>query len=422
MSTGRTERRWEGSVAALVLVLLLVGLTGCSGLQEEEPAAPRSTVPPAADVEIATLLVRRAQAIRTGDLPAFLGDVEQRPRFQARQQRLFLNLRELPIQVYRLQLQTAGMSTRPDGSVQAVVEQRLRIREYDAAAVRTRGLWTFRKDEDGRWLLAADRDAAFERENDIEPQPWELGRIQVETGRGVLGIFDAKSVNAAYQIIGAVEEGIDEVAAEVPVEWSRRVVVYALSDTRVLASLDNLPGGDPNRLDGVAFPVRVEEGAPRLAGIRFMLHPRMIFRNDATRSRLIRHELTHVALGRRDDRVPTWLAEGLAEYVSVQSIPPYERMISREALEAAQHRPRSMPGDSEFNGLRSGANYGLSWFACEYVADAFGEETLWRLFDAMRAGDGTAEADQDAVLLDVLGIDGAELARVSARKIVTTFG
>ena len=85
-------------------------------------------------------------------------------------------------------------------------------------------------------------------------------------------------------------------------DWSERVVVYALSDLRALAELDNLPGGDPDRLDGVAFPVRAGPRTRTLASTRFMLHPRMIYRNDQTRDRLIRHELTHVALGLRTTR------------------------------------------------------------------------------------------------------------------------
>lgn len=424
MSTGRTERRWEGDSAALALtlVLLLSGLAGCSADTDDGPQVQRSTTPAALDTEVGALLHRRARSLRSGDLPAFLADVDDaRPRFRARQERLFLNLRELPIGTFGYVLQ-GNPVTLSDGRVQAVVEQRLLLAGYDAAAVRTRALFTFRRNEDGQWRLAEDRDREFERENDIEPQPWDLTRIEVERGDGVLGIFDDRSVDAAYQIIASVEDGIDEVTREVPVPWRRRVVVYALSDLTVLASLDNLPGGDPDRLDGVAFPVRVAEGAQRLAGIRFMLHPRMIYRNDGTRSRLIRHELTHVALGRRDDNVPTWLAEGIAEYVSVQAIPADQRMISRQALEVAQTEPTSLPRDRRFNGPHSGANYGLAWYACEYVVDAFGEETLWRLFDAMRGGGGTSEDEQDAVLLDVLGMDSAELARVSARSIVDTFG
>ncbi|MGH8826520.1 MAG: MMPL family transporter [Jiangellaceae bacterium] len=162
-------------------------------------------------------------------------------------------------------------------------------------------------------------------------------------------IFDPRSVDAADEILSTVEEGIGNVSEELPLSWSRRVVVYALSDIRVLAGLDDLPGGDPERLDGVAFPVRASPGSRELAGHRFMLHPRMIDRDGAARDRLIRHELTHVAIARRDDHVPTWLSEGIAEYISVQAIAPQERMISREAAESGIRR---LPRDGQFNGSR----------------------------------------------------------------------
>jgi hypothetical protein len=374
------------------------------------------------NADLQELLARRARSVRTGNLTAFLDDVDSaRPNFRARQERYFLNLRELPLAAFRYSLDQ-GVTTLPDGRMQGVVELRMRLERYDALPVRTAALFTFRRLESGAWVLSEDRNRAFEKDNDIEPQPWDLMRIQVKEGDGVLGVFDEQSIDAAYQIIDEIEDGIRVIKQEVPVRWSGRVVVYALSDMRVLSGLDDLPGGDPNRLDGVAFPIRASPESPRLAAIRFMLHPRMIYRNDESRSRLVRHELTHVAIGRRDDRVPTWLSEGLAEYVSVQPIVPYERMISREALDAAQAGPDSLPLDNEFNGPHSGANYGIAWYACEYIADAFGEKALWRLFDAMRAGNGTSEEEQDAVLERLFGFDGDDLARLSARKIVNTFG
>jgi hypothetical protein len=402
---------------------LVPGLLGCSlPFGDDDPPSDPPDTRSALEADLDTLLGTRARAVRTGNLNAFLEGVDNdRPKFLARQERYFLNLRELPLGVFRYSLE-AGVVSLPDGRVQGVVQLHMRLSGYDARPVRRAALFTFRHLPGGTWVLSEDRNRTFEKDNDIEPQPWDLMRIQVKEGDGVLGVFDEESIDAAYQIIDEIEDGIRVIKEEVPLSWSGRVVVYALSDLRVLSGLEDLPGGDPNRLDGVAFPVRVSRESPRLAAIRFMLHPRMIYRNDETRSRLVRHELTHVALGRRDDRVPTWLSEGLAEYVSVQPIVPYERMISRQALEAAQAGVDYLPLDTEFNGPASGANYGLAWYACEYIAHAFGEKTLWQLFDVMRAGDGTSETEEDAVLEQVIGIDGTELAKLSARKIVNTFG
>ena len=168
------------------------------------------------------------------------------------------------------------------------------------------------------------------------------------------------------------------------------------------------------------MPVR--PGSDEYAGTRFLLHPRILERTPERRKRLIRHELVHVALGSSDDTVPTWLSEGLAEYVSVRPLAPQERMISEAAVAAARTGVDRLPSDATFNGDESAANYGLAWFACEYVAAAYGEQVLWNLFDAMREDGGVSDADQDVVLVDVLGIDGSTLAKAAADRVVDVFG
>ncbi len=413
--------RSGGLALLLVLLVVLSGLSACSLVSGDEDAGP-PVAPPDVTADVRELLTRHARALRRGEMTAFLDDVDAtRKPFAARQKRYFLNLRQLPLATFGWRVPDNSVTETEDG-LRAVVELRMQLDGYDTVPVVTPQALTFTRSEDGELLLAGDRDAAFIERYDIELAPWDLMSIEVETGDGVLGVFDADSVDAAYQIIAAVEEGIDAIDAEVPLDWSERVVVYALSDIRALAELDHLPGGDPDRLDGVAFPVRAGPRTRKLASTRFMLHPRMIYRNDQTRDRLIRHELTHVALGVRDDKVPTWLSEGIAEYVSVQPIPTYRRMIAKDALARAQAGMDGLPRDKTFNGAHSGANYGLAWFACEYVATTYGEEALWRLFDTMRAEGGAGEKAQDAVIQEVLNISGDQLADAAAQKIVNTFG
>ena len=61
--------------------------------------------------------------------------------------------------------------------------------------------------------------------------------------------------------------------------------------------------------------------------------------------------------------------------------------------------------------------------ACDYIADEFGEGRLWELVDAMHnGGEGTADADQDRVLDQVLGFDSRELARRAAARIRNIYG
>lgn len=396
----------------------VISLTACNSFDHDVVEVPVN-VAPAVDDAISDALALRARAVRTRDQPVFIDgiDADERP-FLRTQARLFDNLQELPLEAFDYELR--GVTELPDGRVEADIIQSMQLRGFDTEPVRTAGRFTFRE-FNGRWVLDRDHNDAFDLDHQIHRQPWELSRIEAEQQAGVLGIFDRDSIDAAYQIMPAVADGIADISARIPLRWSQHVVVYALSKITMMASLDDLPGGDPERLEGVAFGVPAAPGTTRLAGMRFMLHPRLIDQDDDRRDRLIRHELTHVAIGTRDDHVPTWLAEGLAEWVSVQAVPLAQREISREAFEMAQSGITSLPADADFNGAHSQANYGIAWYVCEFISRRFGEKRVWRLLAAMDKGAGTPEADQDKVLADVLGISGDQLAAAAGRKIVRTF-
>jgi hypothetical protein len=145
----------------------------------------------------------------------------------------------------------------------------------------------------------------------------------------------------------------------------------------------------------------------------------MLSGDPAGLARLVRHELTHIALGERDDLVPVWLGEGLAEWVSVQPIPPRRRLIGAAAIEAARSGPSELPEDATFNGPDQGAHYGLSWWACQAIVDMYGEQMLWRLLDDLAATDEANQADE---LQQVLQMGTGQLAREAARRILATYG
>jgi hypothetical protein len=61
--------------------------------------------------------------------------------------------------------------------------------------------------------------------------------------------------------------------------------------------------------------------------------------------------------------------------------------------------------------------------ACDYIAATQGEPRLWQLMDALHdGGNGTDDAHEDAVLERVIGLDGAQLARRAAARIVRIYG
>ena len=320
------------AVALLLLGLVAGSLTSCSLLDGDDRAGASPTTsaappPPGVVDELKRVLRRRAVAVREGKEAEFRAGLARRDAaFAAAQADYFGTMQQLPVQVFRYGFDPADI-LRVQDSYWVVVEVHLQLEGYDAAPVVTRDRYLFAPGGRGRLRLASVTDAAWEERNAVLSQPWDRGPVEVRSVDGVLGIFDEGSVGAADALLASVQRGLGEVRAVVPYDWEDRVVVYAFSDTGFLASLEQLPGGDPDLVDGVAFPVPVDDDDPAAgaAGVRIVLHPRMLTRTDEARDRLVRHELTHVALGPRDDHVPAWLSEGLAEWVSVAPMAPEDR-------------------------------------------------------------------------------------------------
>ncbi|MGB0100147.1 MAG: hypothetical protein WBP61_07680 [Nocardioides sp.] len=388
----------RGSRTLLAAVLLLAALAGCSSEDETESAQPTPT-----DVARAAsrALDARARAVRQEDADAFDRRLAGRPAFRERQQVWFDNLAQLPVGRLGYRLDPASI-VRDGTSYTATVETTLLLEGYDAAPVTTEGRYRFRPAarRPGRFLLTAV--------DEQEPQPWDRGPVEVREGAGVLGIFDSGSIDAAPELLSSVESGLASVAAQVPYDWTRSVVLYALADPAYFDGLRDVPGDDPEDLDAVAFPVG--------ESTRFALNPRMLAQPGGERDRLVRHELTHVAVGTRDDHVPVWLSEGVAEYVAVRPLAPQDRRISRGAVLAAA-AGAGLPEDETFNDQDSDAHYGLAWWAIEYVADAYGDDAPWQLLDAMAEPD----ADPDRVLRVQFGTSTRELADQAARLILSLY-
>lgn len=424
-STGPdTVRLRRTTWAALLIGLLAPALVSCTGDPEPTlPAAPGAS--PLAVAPLAEdLLAQRAKAVRLGDREAFEATLDVTDdAFAASEVAYFDNLAQLPIAAFSYALDPASVVRRGAG-FDAVVEVAVRLKGYDDRPVVRPRRFHFVRDETGTGLLVASRrDRAWEQRNGIAVQPWESGPVTVVERDGVLAIFDRRSRHRADEVMSVVARSRDQVAAIVPYAWSGNVVVYALSDTDALESLD-VPGEDPAVLDAVAFaipaetPLGEESADGPIASTRFLLHPRMLRTERLPLARLVRHELTHVALGQRDDNAPTWLGEGIAEWVSVQPLVKTDRLISQAAIDAARAEPEALPADLDFHGSDQTANYGLSWWACEAIVELRGERMLWRLLDELAP---LAPGDQDDQLQQVLQMGNGQVAREAARRILATY-
>jgi hypothetical protein len=422
----RSTRR--GAFAVLLVVLAVVGtlLTGCSSGGGSSLLGDRGTVSRAEEQQ---LLDQRSRAIRDGDLQAFLATVDRSDqKLVARQRRYFANLRQLPLQElgytvlksdWPAGLRAAGWAS--DVSVPQV-RVSTQLRGFDTMPVQRVTGFAFAR-RGGRVVIVSELTGAGRQFPGSNPAPWDLVRIHVRNDLDTLQLYDDTTWARAGTVAAALRTGVADVRSAVPYPWNGRAVVYVFGKPAVLNSFDGVPGGNITHLGAMTFPMYAVLGQPAVAGIRFTLLPSSLRAGPVFLDRIIRHELTHVALAERDDGVPVWFAEGIAEYVGARDIPQDQRRIATVALARARQGVDGMPSSRGFNGADQAWHYALSWMACDYIAATRGEGTLWRLMEALHAGGGgTTDAQQDAVLQRVLGIDGAELAQRAATRILRTYG
>ncbi|GAA1770976.1 hypothetical protein GCM10009795_016310 [Nocardioides hankookensis] len=393
---------------AVLLALCLTGpaLVACSG--DDEPGETTASAPTDVAGEIGDALDARATAVRRGDPRRFTRTLGGGRSFREQQQTWYANLTQLPLERFRYRFDPASLVRDGDG-YWVTVDEVMQLDGYDAAPVVAPDRFRFEAGSSGRMRLTSVTDQDWETAHRIQPQPWDLGPVDVRAGAGVLGVFDAGTVDAAGPLLTSIEAGIGDVSAWVPYDWSRTVVVYALSEPTFLDGLEDVPGDDPGDLDAVSFPVG--------DGTRFVLNPRVIGDPGPDRDRLVRHELTHVAVGTHDDTAPVWLSEGLAEWVSVRPLAPEDRRLPDAALTAAENGASDLPDDDTFNDDDSQAHYGLSWWAVEYVADSYGDQAPWLLLDALTA----PGADVDEVLRDQFATSTHDLAEQADKMILATY-
>jgi hypothetical protein len=429
---GRAQRPGRPAALVVLLALLAALVAGCGGSDPAVEQAPSQGSAAAVGAQRAraaeqTVLDQRARAVRERDLRLFLRRVDRSDRgLVARQTRYFRNLVQLPLAElgWRVEQEQwdidAPASWGEDVRVPKITLS-LQLAGYDARPVeRVDGLaFDFRR---GRPLIVSDRTGTGKPLTEGALAPWDLTAISVREERGVLGVFDARTKDTARTVVPVVREGIGQLDRALPFRWADRVVVYSIGDPQVLASFSDVPGGAIDHLGALTFPVYADPER-HVASVRMLLLPSSVSAGQPFLGRIVRHELSHVAVGPRDDGAPTWFSEGLAEYLGARDLPEDQRIIPTDALARAREPQDGMPPSTGFNGDDQEWHYALSWMACDWIARTRGEATLWQLMRSLHAGGrGTTDAEQDMVLESVLGIGSVELSRQAAARIRTIYG
>lgn len=422
----RSPTRRSGPVRGALRSLLFLTLVGLLSLTACSDDLPPPTYSGDAFADVGELMQRtvnaRAAALREHDVARFRRTLDDGDAGLLQDQQVYYdNLEQLPIQVlrYRVLPQTIAVVEGTDDYWAEVVVA-LRLQGYDDAPVRTRDRFLFTPSASGsRMLIASTTDYDWEAEHPGNAQPWDLGAVEVEERVGVLGVFDEYTRDSASSVLDSVSSGRTDVRAIIGDDESSTagVIVYSLQDPTFLRGLANQTVGDPDRADGLTIAVPIDAAMPGMgaASYRIFLNPRVLLEQPAVIGRLVRHELTHAMLRSRGRGAPLWMNEGLAEYVSVRSMPPAKRRLPASALSVGA-TATDLPGEAEFAGGEAEAWYAVSWWVCEYVASAYGEDVLLLLLDRLENG-----ADQAEALQAVLGITSSQLAQRGVALMTTTY-
>jgi Peptidase of plants and bacteria len=168
--------------------------------------------------------------------------------------------------------------------------------------------------------------------------------------------------------------------------------------------------------------VTLAEGPATTSAVRILVNPE-VSRTLAPvgTAVVLLHEMVHVATRSTDSPAPTWIVEGLADYVALQAHPSAGDGAAAALLQQVrtQGPPRRLPVDDRFGAGAEdlAVGYAEGWLACRYVAETYSPAALQRLYTAL---DSRVALDQ--AVEDELGVSADALTAGWRRYLVRLAG
>lgn len=382
-------------LAALLAAQLAVAGVAVARHSSAAPPAPRpvaarpgiSVLVPDRESAVRALLVQRSEAVRRHDRARFLATVEPGP-FATRQAQLYDALAQLPLAEWDYELVAANSQP----ASRALDRRRghwwspettlvYSLRGFDTAPVRRREQLTFVQ-RGGRWLVAADDDfPGVPTGRDL----WDDGSTLVVRTPSCLLAGHPRRAALVRSLAAQCEAAIPRVSAVWGNGWTRRVVLLVPDDARELARL--VPeAGDLSQIAAVAT---AEISGSHPSANRVLVAPAVFERLGPLGRRVVlTHEVTHVASrAATGSQVPTWMAEGLADYVGYlgTSLPVQVAASELQVDVRAGRVPTHPPDDAAFDGSRKdlAQNYESSWLAIRLLATRYGQAGMLTFYRAV---------------------------------------
>jgi hypothetical protein len=400
-------------VAAAAVLQLLAGITAVALVQ---PAAPPAGGPSEVRARIAPphpeslqareerqeaveqLLADRAGALLRRDRRAFLSTVDPAATaLRARQEELFEALREVPLRTWRYVLDPTEERPgepaldrkygrdrwwAPDVTLEYALEG------FDERPVAAAHHLTFVR-RAGRWLLAADDDFA-----PTARALWDRGPVVSERVDDVLVLGRPTARPLLRSIAQLTAHEVPRVSAVWGPGWRRGVVVLVPGSAQEMAELLG-SRADLSRIAAVATAELTGASGEFAPGNDRVLVNPDTFRGLGRVGRrvVLTHELAHVATRQATGpAMPTWLAEGFADYIAYAGLDVSLAVSARELTRdvVAGRLPTRLPGDGDFSGGNPelAQAYEQAWLAARVIAEQHGQQGLVRLYRAVGARRG----------------------------------
>lgn len=341
---------------------------------------------------VRVLLQARASAVLRKDRVGFLATVDPlSTAFRGRQASLLEALHDVPLASWayvldadRDRAHTAALDAHWGTWWAPELSLRYALRGFDQRpTVQPQGLTFVQRGT--RWYVGSDDDfatAGHPTTRDL----WDGGPVVVARGTACLVLSHPGNAPLARSLVGDCDAAVPQVTAVWGTAWSRRVVLLVPDTTGELARI--VP--DAGELGQIAAVATAELVAPSTGyhpvGDRVIVNPSNFRKLGSIGRRVVlTHEVTHVASrGATGAQVPTWLVEGLADYVGYQGV-RVPLSLSAEELRAdvrAGRVPRALPVDAAFAGSRKdlAQTYEQSWLAVVLIARTYGQPSLLRLY------------------------------------------
>jgi hypothetical protein len=353
-------------VLALVALALIAGCGGGDPAPRptETPGTPAERPEPSDEEQVRTLLDDRAAALEAGDVRAYAataaGAQRRRDRADARRARR-LRFREVAFSADRVDVSGDRATARVSATYAIAgvrgtfeVERRLRAR-------RTADGWRVSATPGRRGLPPWEVDDFRERRTEHFVV---LAPAEVPVDELVVALEDGYATMSELLTRGRLRRRYLVVVAAGPEQ--ARALTLEIRGVETLAAL-----ADASVIQR-GSAARTEE----VVSLRLVVMWEPFSSLDAEgRRRVVTHELTHAALtGSTSGRMPAWLSEGVALYVSGdrRPAPPGADLAALSAPDAIAR----LSGEAQANA------YSASSAAAFAIADRFGTDKLLELYEA----------------------------------------